>query len=156
MGAADGMAANVEMFDEPLAIGARAGIMHAVRSESMSKQTITRNLKRVLLDDAPFALALFDYELREHVEEYLASKHADDDRYFFAVTEHTNDVAMLLIDEHDTVHINEDARAALRTLWGDAYAQNLKRLIPKMMQDLTAGYLFAVGVKVVASSSDAG
>jgi len=33
----------------------------------MSKKTIAKNLKRVLLDDEPFALALFDYELKEHI-----------------------------------------------------------------------------------------
>ena len=116
----------------------------------MSKKTIANNLKRVLLDDAPFVQALFDYELREHIEEYLESKHTDKDRYFFAITEHTNDVAMLLIDEQDTVHINEGARAVLRTLWRDAYPKNVQRLTPKMVQDLQAGYLFAAGVKVVA------
>ena len=116
----------------------------------MSKKTIAKNLKRVLLEDAPFALALFDYELREHIEEYLESKRTDNDHYFFAITEHTNDVAMLLIDEHDTVYINEEARAMLRTLWRDAYPKNIQRLIPKMVQDLSAGYLFAAGVKVVA------
>lgn len=45
----------------------------------MSKKTIGNNLKRALLDDGPFALALFDYELREHIEEYLESKHTDND-----------------------------------------------------------------------------
>jgi hypothetical protein len=115
----------------------------------MRKKIIADNLKRVLLEDAPFTLALFDYELREHIEEYLQSKHTDHDRYFFAITEHTNDVAMLLIDEQDTVYINEEARAVLRALWRDAYPKNIQRLIPKMVQDLTAGYLFAVGVKVV-------
>ncbi|MFL5805457.1 MAG: hypothetical protein ACJ8CR_27440 [Roseiflexaceae bacterium] len=122
----------------------------------MSKKTIEKNLKRVLLDDAPFALALFDYELKEHIEEYLQSKHEDNDRYFFAITEHTNDVAMLLIDEHDTVHINEEARVVLRVLWRDAYPNNIQRLIPKMVQDLNAGYLFAAGVKVVGESSETG
>ncbi|SRR6266516_1686681 len=121
----------------------------------MPKKTIAENLKRVLLDDAPFAQALFDYELREHIEEYRESKHRDNDRYFFAITEHTNDVAMLVIDEHDTVHINEDARAALRALWRDAYPSNIQRLLPKMVQDLNAGYLFAAGVKVVAESGEA-
>jgi len=116
----------------------------------MSKKTIAANLKRVLLDDAPFALALFEYELQEHIAEYLESKHADNDRYFFAVTEHSNDVAMLLIDEQDVVHINEAARAALRALWKDAYVQNVQQLIPKMAQNLSAGYLSAMGVKVVA------
>ncbi len=108
----------------------------------MSKKTIADNLKRVLLDDAPFAQALFDYELREHIEEYLESKHTDQDRYFFAITEHSNDVAMLLIDEQDGVHINEEARAVLRALWRDAYSNNIRRLIPKMVQDLSAEYLF--------------
>ena len=115
----------------------------------MSKKTIANNLKRVLLDDAPFAMALFDYELREHIEEYLESKRADHDRYFFAITEHTNDVAMLLIDEQDAIYINEDARAMLRTLWRDAYAHNIERLIPKLAQDLHAGYLSTAGVQVV-------
>jgi hypothetical protein len=114
----------------------------------MSKRSIAANLRRVLRYDQPFAMALFDYELREHIEEYLESKHRDNDRYFFAVTEHTNDVAMFLIDEDDTVHINEDARATLRALWRNAYAQNIQRLLPKMVQDLSAGYLFAAGVKV--------
>jgi hypothetical protein len=121
----------------------------------MSEKTIAKNLKRVLLDDAPFAMALFDYELREHIEEYLESKHTDNDRYFFAITEHTNDVAMLLIDEHDTVHINEAARAALRAHWRDAYPQNIQRLLPKMAQDLNARYLFVAGVKVVEESGRA-
>jgi hypothetical protein len=117
----------------------------------MSKRTIAKNLRRVLLEDGPFAMALFDYELKEHIEEYLQSKLADHDRYFFAVTEHSNDVAMLLIDEHDVVHINEQARAMLKALWRDAYPHNIKRLIPKMAQDLDAGYLSAAGVKVITS-----
>lgn len=116
----------------------------------MSKKMIEKNLKRVLLDDEPFAPALFEFELKEHIEEYLQSKHADNDHYFFAITEHTNDVAMLLIDEHDTIHINEEARTALRTLWREAYVKNFRRLIPEMAKDLDAGFLFSAGVKVVA------
>ena len=119
----------------------------------MRKKTIAANLKRVLLDDAPFAIALFDYELREHIEEYLESKRVDHDQYFFAVTEHTNDVAMLLIDEQDGIHINEDARAMLRTLWRDAYAHNIELLIPKMVQDLQTGYLSTAGVQVVENAA---
>jgi hypothetical protein len=127
----------------------RVGIEREHRSAVVSKKTIATNLKHVLLDDAPFAFALFEYELREHIEEYLQSKHRDNDRYFFAVTEHTNDVAMLLIDEHDTIHINEDARTVLRALWGNAYTTNMQRLIPKMAADLHAGYLSASGVQLI-------
>jgi hypothetical protein len=37
--------------------------------------------------------------LAGHVDEYLLSKKEDKDEHFFAVTEHSNDVAMLLIDK---------------------------------------------------------
>ncbi len=64
----------------------------------MSKKRIERNLKKALLKGGPMVRALFEFELEEHIEEYLQSKRADGDKYFFAITEHTNDVAMLLID----------------------------------------------------------
>jgi len=118
--------------------------------KSMSKKSIERNLRKALLDDGPLAWALFEYELEEHVEEYAQSKQADGDEYFFAVTEHTNDVAMLLIDEDDNLHVNEDARALLKKLWRDAYRKNLEALIPQMAEELKSGYLFAAGVKVRA------
>ena len=71
----------------------------------MRKKTIERNLKKTLLEDGPFAQALFEYEIKEHIGEYIQSKRADGDKYFFAITEHTNDVAMLLIDESNNIHI---------------------------------------------------
>ncbi len=55
---------------------------------------------------------------------------------------------MLLIDECDNIHINEDARALLKKLWGGAYGENMEVLIPKMAEQLDEGYLFAAGVKV--------
>ena len=115
----------------------------------MSKKTIEKNLKKALLNDGPFAWALYEYELEEHLEESLLSKRADGDKYFFAITEHTNDVAMLLIDESDQVHINEAGRTLLEELWGEAYRGNIQKLIPRMAEQLDAGYLFAAGVKVV-------
>ncbi len=65
----------------------------------MSKKNIERNLKKALLDDGPLVQALFEYELEEYVEEYMKSKQEDNDEFFFAITEHSSDVAMLLIDE---------------------------------------------------------
>lgn len=114
----------------------------------MGKKTVENNLKRALLDEGPLSEALFKYELEEHTDAYKQSKREDGDKYFFAVTEHTNDVAMLLIDEHDMVHINEDARTLLRRLWRDAYRKNLQVLIPQMAEELDAGYIFVAGVKV--------
>lgn len=114
----------------------------------MRKKIIEKNLRKALLENGPFARALFEYELEEHIEEYIQSKHADRDDYFFAVTEHTDDVAMLLIDKQDTVHVNEAARALLITLWQKAYRKNFRLLIPNMARELDAGYLFSAGVKV--------
>jgi hypothetical protein len=114
----------------------------------MRKKTIEKNLRTALLEDGPLVRVLFEYELEEHIEEYLSSKHADGDAYFFAVTEHSNDVALLLIDEDDQVHINEEARALLKKLWQKAYGKNLQRLIPDMARELDGGHLYIAGVKV--------
>jgi len=114
----------------------------------MRKKTIEKNLKRALIANGPLTEALFEYELEEHIAEYRQSKREDGDKYFFAVTEHTNDVAMLLIDEHDNVHINEDARTLLRRLWHDAYMKNMQVLIPQMAEELDAGHIFIAGVRV--------
>ncbi len=117
----------------------------------MRKNVIEKNLRKALLEDGPFARALFEYELKEHLGEYLESKHQDGDAYVFAITEQSNAVAMLLIDETDRVLINEEARAKLRTLWQNAYKGNIQRLIPDMARELDQGYLYVVGVKVQAA-----
>ncbi len=91
--------------------------------------------------------ALFEYELEEHVEEYMKSRQEDKDEFFFAITEHSGDVAMLLIDKEDQLHINGDARTMLEKLWRDAYKPNIKRLLPDIAGQLHEGYLFTAGVK---------
>lgn len=115
----------------------------------MSKKTIEKNLIKALLNNGEMAYALFQYELEEHIDEYLKSKQEDKDDYFFAVTEHTNDVAMLLIDENNKVHVNEKARILLKKLWPKAaYSHNMQILIPQMADELSKGFLFVSGVKV--------
>lgn len=115
----------------------------------MGKKTIEQNLRNVLLGGQACVQALFEYELEEHIDEYRRSKQRDGDVIFFAVTEHSDHVAMLLIDEHDVLHVNEQARAALQRIWGAQYATNTERIIPSMVEDLDAGFLFAAGVRVV-------
>ena len=114
----------------------------------MSKKTIERNLKKALLDGGPLAQTLFEYELEEHIDEYMKSKREDNDEFFFAITEHNGDVAMLLIDKNDKLHINEDARALLEKTWrGGVYKSNIQRLLPDMASELDKGFLFVAGVK---------
>ena len=118
----------------------------------MSKKIIEKNLAKALLEDGEMAYALFEFELEEHIDEYLKSKKEDEDDYFFAVTEHTNDVAMLLIDKKDKVHINEKARAILKKYWNKSvYKHNMQILIPQMAEQLSKGYLFVSGVKIQES-----
>ncbi len=114
----------------------------------MRQKIIEKNLRATLLEDGPFAQALFEHELEEHTEEYLQSKQDDGDKYFFVITEHSNDVAMLLIDERDNIHVNQEARSLLKQLWRDAYRRNLQILIPDMAAELDAGFLYTAGVKI--------
>ena len=118
----------------------------------MSKKIIEKNLVEALLNDGAMAYALFEYELKEHIDEYLKSKQEDGDDYFFAVTEHTNDVAMLLIDGKNKVHVNEKARAVLKKLWPkSAYKYNMQILIPQMADELSKSFLSVNGVKIQKS-----
>ena len=114
----------------------------------MSKKTIEKNLSKALLDDGTMAYALFEYELEEHIDEYMKSKQEDGDDYFFAVTEHTNDVSMLLIDKRNKVHVNEKARTLLKKYWDKSYEHNMKIMIPHMADELSKGFLSVNGVKI--------
>ena len=114
----------------------------------MSKLTTEKYLVRALLDDGAMSKALFEEELQEEIAEFLKSKKEDQDDYFFAITERDNQVAMLLIDEDDQVHVNEEARAVLKTFWQNSiYHDNILMLIPQMVDELNEGYYFVTGVK---------
>ena len=115
----------------------------------MSKQKIIKNLNKALLKDGHLEIKFYQWELENHVQEYIKSKKADKDKYFIAVTEHTNDVAMLMINDRDQLLINKQARAKLQEIWGDSYSQNIKKLIPQMATNLNDRYIFAAGVKEV-------
>ena len=114
----------------------------------MSKKTIEKNLVKALLRDGIMARELFEFDLEEHVKEFLKSKKKDKDDYFFAVAEQTNDVAMLLIDEKNKVHVNEEARTKLKGYWGESYEHNIKIMIPHMVDELSQGFLSVNGVKM--------
>jgi hypothetical protein len=117
--------------------------------EPMTKKKIVFNLENALLKDAPLKIELYKWELEEHIQEYFDSKKEDRDKYFIAITEHTNDVAMLLIDDKNRLHINEQAREKLKKIWKNNYERNMKILIPQIAQDLFDGYIFSTGVKEV-------
>jgi hypothetical protein len=114
----------------------------------MSKLTTEKHLVRALLENGQMSKALFEEELADQIDEFLKSKQEDHDDYFFAITENNNHVAMLLIDEDDNVHVNEEARAVLKTFWQKSiYDDNMLMLLPQMVDELSEGYYFVTGVK---------
>jgi len=114
----------------------------------MSKMTTEKYLVRALLDDGAMSKLLFEEELQDQTDEFLKSKQEDGDVFFFAITERDNHVAMLLIDADDKVHVNEEARAMLKTFWQKTvYEDNILMLLPQMVDELNEGYYFVTGVK---------
>jgi hypothetical protein len=114
----------------------------------MSKMTTEKHLVRALLNNGAMSKSLFEEELQDEIDEFLKSKKEDKDDYFFAITERENKVAMLLIDGDNKVHVNEEARAKLKTFWQKSiYKDNMLMLLPQMVDELSAGYYFVTGVK---------
>jgi len=116
----------------------------------MKKRRIERLLREALLRGGKMELALYEYELEEHIEYWYEGLKADRDEFVFVVTENSGDVAMALITEDKTVFINEDARKKLQEFWPRTYNANMKKLIPWMARDLANDIISVNGVKTVS------
>lgn len=115
----------------------------------MRKKIIEKNLKEVLLEGGAFSRALFEFDLEDRIEAYLESKHEDGDKFLFVIAEKSNEIAMLLVDENDEVHVNEEARALLMKLWqGENYKNNILLFMPDIVNELDKGNHYFAGVKV--------
>ena len=115
----------------------------------MTVKKIEKLLKQALLDDGEMRHELYEYEMEEHLGEWISSLVEDKDDYIFAVTENSGDVAMILIEKSGKVYINEQARDRLKALWPAAYESNMKKLIPEFAKELEAGEIPLSGVKTV-------
>jgi hypothetical protein len=71
----------------------------------MKKRRIERLLCEALLRGGKMELALYEYEIEEHIEYWYEGLKADRDEFVFVVTENSGDVAMVLITEDKTVQI---------------------------------------------------
>ncbi len=115
----------------------------------MTEKKIERHLKQALIHDGEMQYQLYEYELEELLDELRSSMTKDKDDYIFAVTENSGDVAMVLIENSGKIHINEQAREKLQTLWPAAYDSNMKRLVPVFAKQLSEGEIPINGVKTV-------
>jgi hypothetical protein len=115
----------------------------------MTAAKITKLLKKALLENGGMAYALYEHELKEHIDYWYKGLKRDREDVVFVVTENTGDVAMVLITRDKTVYINEDARQELMKIWQANYAKNLEMLLPSMVKDLIDGFVAITGVKIV-------
>ena len=115
----------------------------------MSKAKIQRRLEEALLHGGVMDLTLYEQELAGQVNDLRTSLTADDDDYIFSLTEHRGAVAMVLIEKSGETFVNEQARDRLQALWQDAYEDNIERLAPDFAEQLAAGEIPLMGVKVV-------
>jgi hypothetical protein len=112
-------------------------------SYKIKKQTLTK----ALLQKGKMEFKLYQFELEELIGEFTQSLIDDRDEFMFAVTEHSGDVAMVLIESPKTVHINEEARDRLMVIFGKAYNGNVKNLIPHFVNELNNERIPVQGIK---------
>lgn len=118
----------------------------------MTATQITKLLKKALLENGDMAHALYEHELKEHIDYWHKGLKRDGEDVVFVMTENNGDVAMVLITRNKTVYTNEDARQELMKIWKMNYTKNVKMLIPAMVGDLMNNSLAVTGVKVVDTS----
>ena len=117
----------------------------------MSVKKIEQVLRQALIQDGEMKKSLYEYELRNLLNELKSSMAQDKDNFIFAVTEHSGYVAMLLVEKSGQVYINEQAREKLISLWPVAYENNMKKLIPVFSRQLSNGEIPINGVKIANS-----
>ena len=112
----------------------------------LARKRIEQLLRKALLDDGEMVYELYEYELEENYDYWIASMKRDKNNFILAVTEHSNDVAMALVDKDDGLFVNEQARDKLKELWLDQYTNNVEKLIPYWAIQLAAGSIPLMGV----------
>ena len=115
----------------------------------MTATKITKLLKKALLENGDMAHALYEHELKEHIDYWYKGLKRDKEDVVFVLTENTGDVAMVFITRDKTVYINEDARQELMKIWQANYANNLEMLLPIMVKELMNDCFAVTGIKVV-------
>lgn len=93
-------------------------------------------LYQALLLDKKMDKALYEFDLKEHIEKWKQELQDDKDEFMFAITENSGNVAMVLITKRNSVFINEKALKKLKALFNAAYKQNIETLLPNIVADL--------------------
>lgn len=118
------------------------------------EEEIQARLSNALLLDGPMSQKLYEWEVAEHAPYWRTGMLHDKDDLLLVVTEHTGDVAMLLINKKGKLFINEAGRAELRRVWKTpgVYMNNMLLFIPQMATQLRSGELWVTGVRIMPDS----
>jgi len=108
-----------------------------------------RYLIKALLSGGVMSLSLYEYELKDGVDENRKSLIEDQDDFMFLLTENGGHVAMLLLDQSGEVYINETARDWLIDRWRKAYKPNILKLMPYYLNELKQGRIVVQGIKMM-------
>ena len=66
----------------------------------------------------------------------------------FALDEHDNQIAMLLIEKNGNFYCNTEAKSKLKEYWKSNYDSNVRQLIPFMAKQLKSGEIAVTGLTV--------
>ncbi|MDM8555898.1 hypothetical protein QUF75_14290 [Desulfococcaceae bacterium HSG7] len=115
----------------------------------MTIKNIKNLLEQALISDGEMRHELYEYELEDLLDELTVSLIEDKNEFIFAVTEHSGDVAMVLVEKSKKIYINESARNRLKKLWRAAYSHNMKRMIPDFAKQLNDDTIPINGVNTI-------
>jgi hypothetical protein len=114
----------------------------------MSVKSVQKLLESALIGDQAMCDALLSANLIEHKDQFSKSLEADNEDVIFAIDQHENSIAMLLIEKNGDFYVNTDAKDRLKFYWKHNYENNLKKFIPFMANQLTAGEFAVLGFTI--------
>ena len=119
------------------------------------KNNLAKIIKKVFLGNWKMDRYLYEYQLKEHLDEWdEILKEDKEDDFLLVVTEDEGDVAMVLVFPDKEIYINEKAIEELTTFWPEeVYKKNIKRFIPMIARNIADGYLAVLGVSILPLSS---
>ncbi len=112
------------------------------------EKQIKNILHKALLLNGEMKIALYKYELEEHISYWKDGLKKDKEDFMYAVIEHSGDVAKLLITNNDELYINEEARNKLMQLWQKNYQKNIEMFLPFMAKELAKNIISVTGVRI--------
>jgi hypothetical protein len=119
-----------------------------MKNKATRKQKeIEHLLEQALLQEGELSHALYEFELREHLDFWTAGMNRDGEDFVLVVTVNRGDVAMVIIRKTGELLINAEARTYLRLIWMQNYVSNIRQMVPQFAEDLINGRLAVTGVK---------